>query len=75
MENLKLLFKCENEALLKLSKLNEIGMAPKLIERQNVNICLRVFCSETIAAFESHPKLNWDDMKGTANFLKIVVEM
>ena len=64
----------ESNSLLKLSKLNDVSVSPKPIERQSVSICLRIFCDETIAALESHPKINNEAASGTVNFLKIVLK-
>ena len=58
-----------------LSKLNELAVKPKPIERQRVNTCLRVFCEETHAALCSHPGMKTRDVYGTALFVKKVVDM
>ena len=58
-----------------LSKLTEVAVKPKPIERQKVNTCLRVFCEETYTALEVHPSLQDEDVKGTTTFLKKVVDM
>ena len=63
----------ESSSLVKLSKLNEKSVFPKPIERQNVNLCLNVFCYETIAALETHPLIDQNEAKGTIQFLKIMV--
>ena len=44
--HLKQLYHFESERL-KLSDLNEISIAPKPIERQQVSTCLRVFSEKT----------------------------
>ena len=67
--------KAEDSSLLKLSKLNDVAVFPKPIERQSVATCLRVFCDETIAALETHPKINNEAASGTANFFKIIVKV
>ena len=41
-----------------LSKLNEVSVRPKPIERQSVPTCQRVFCEETLAALRVHPGLD-----------------
>ena len=51
----------------KLSKLNDVAVAPKPIERQNVSTCLKVFCDETVAALKSNGELNHVD--GTQSFI------
>ena len=38
----------------KLSKLNDQAVAPKPIERQNVSLCLNVFCEKILSAMKSH---------------------
>ena len=35
---------------------------------------LRVFCDETVAAFQTHPKLNPVDVAGTTDFIKIFIK-
>ena len=40
-----------------------------------LRICLRIFCDETIAALESHPKINNEAASETVNFLKIVLKL
>ena len=67
--------KVENNSLVKLSKLNEVAVTPKPIERQNVDTCLRVFCDRTIAALESHPHVDQQSVAGTILFIKIIVKM
>ena len=71
--DLKLLHEAESNSLIKLSKLNAVAVAPKPIERQKVSTCLRVFCDETIAALESHPKLDGVNVHGTLEFIRIIV--
>ena len=71
--DLQLLHEAESKTLIKLSKLNAVAVAPKPIERQKVSTCLRVFCDETIAALESHPKLDGVDVHGTLQFIRIIV--
>ena len=66
----------KSNSLLKLSKLNDIVVSPfKPIEHQIVSIFLRISCDETIAALESHPKINNEAASGTVNFLKIVLKL
>ena len=45
---LKQLYRFESERLIKLSALNEISIASKPIERQQVSTCLRVFSEKNI---------------------------
>ena len=65
----------ENNSLLKLSKPTDVAVSTKPIERQSNSTCLRIFCDETIAALESHPKINNEAASGTVNFLKIVLKL
>ena len=65
----------ESNYLLKLSKLNDVAVSPKPIERQSVSIWQRIFCDQTIAALESHPKINNQAASGTVNFLKLVLKL
>ena len=59
-----------------LSKLTEVAVKPKPIERQKVDTCLRVFCDETICALSSHPSVCANpEVKDTANFIRIVTGM
>ena len=57
------------------SKLNEISVNPKPVERQKVATCLRVFSEETIAALRTHSEMKSDEVEGTAVFLEKVVKM
>ena len=72
-EDLKKLHEFEKETpIAKLSRLNDVAVAPKPIERQNVAHCLRVFCDETIVALKSNKNIgNVDD---TAEFISIFVK-
>ena len=65
----------QEDSILKLSKLNEVAVASKPTERQNVTTCLLVFCFERIAALETHPEIDQNAVKGSSNILKIIVEM
>ena len=68
---LKKLHDFERESLTKLSKLNDVAVAPKPTERQNVSICLKVFCDETLAALKSKEQQNVND---TVTFLSKFVK-
>ena len=59
--------------LLRLSHLTEKAVFPKPIERQDVGLCLKVFCYETIAALETHPEIDQEEARGTIQFLKIIL--
>ena len=56
-----------------LSKLTEVSVKPKPIERQRVETCLRVFSEETLHALKTHPKLNQESVKGTIMFIEEVL--
>jgi hypothetical protein len=59
-----------------LSKLTEVSVKPKPIERQKVDTCLRVFCDETVAALTVHPSMcENDEPQDTAKFLRIITDM
>ena len=45
------------------SKLDEISVNPKPIERQRASTCLKIFCDETIAVMKVHTKI--DNAEGT----------
>ena len=45
----------------------DVAVAPKPIERQNVSICLKVFCDETVAALKSNKQL--ENVNDTVTFL------
>ena len=55
---LVLLYEFEKKNLVTLSRLNETAVNPKPVERQRVPTCLRVFCEETVVAFETHKKVD-----------------
>ena len=65
------LYKLESSCIRKLSKLNEVDISPKPIERQKVSTCLGVFCEETVAAL-THPGMS--AVEGTAAFVMLVVK-
>ena len=59
-----------------LSKLTEVAVKPKPIERQKVDTCLGVFCDETAAALSVHPSMSTNpEVKDTANFIRIITDM
>ena len=51
-DDLKTLLVKESNNLVKMSKLSEVSVYPKPIERQRVSTCLRVFCDRTVSALE-----------------------
>ena len=66
------LHKLESNQMIKMSKLTDVAVFPKPIERQKVSTCLKVFCEETVCALKCHPDLkNVDD---TISFLSIINE-
>ena len=64
----------EKANLIKLSKLSDISVHSKPIERQKVSTCLQVFCDRTILAFRTHPRRIDLDVNDTANFRSIFVD-
>ena len=57
-----------------MSKLTEVSVYRKPIERQSIATCLRVFCEETYTAIINHRDIrNVDGRENTAAFIKIVV--
>ena len=55
-----------------MSKLMEVSVYPKPIERQKVITCLQMFCDERLSALKSHPDLH--EYEGTIIFISKVVE-
>ena len=66
------LYKLETKIIVKMSKLTEVSVYPKPIERQNVITCLHVFCDETSSTLKSYPDLH--ENEGTIIFISKVVE-
>ena len=64
----------KNSGIRGLSKLTEVAVRPKPVERQRVSTCLRVFCDETCAALRVHPTLKTQS-KGTALFVQKVTDL
>ncbi|XP_066911172.1 uncharacterized protein [Clytia hemisphaerica] len=58
-----------------LSKLTEVAVRPKPVERQRVSTCLRVFCEETLAALKVHPQMQNMNVTGTVKFIDKVNTM
>ncbi|XP_066923516.1 uncharacterized protein [Clytia hemisphaerica] len=58
-----------------LSKLTEVAVRPKPVERQRVSTCLRVFCEETLAALKVHPQMQNMNVTGTVKFIEKVNTM
>ena len=65
-------YNLEKDHTVKLSKLSDVAIFPKPVERQKVSICLQVFCDEIINALKTHPGVvNGDD---TISFLNKFVK-
>ena len=60
----------EIDSLVKLSKLNDVAISPKIVERQLVSTCLWVFCDKRITALETNTGTDKDSAMRTINFLK-----
>ena len=73
--HLETLFNYESvSSLTKLSKLDEVSVYPKPIERQKVSTCLKIFCEETRSALLLHPEMaNVEGKEDTASFINMVV--
>ena len=71
-DDLKKLYQLECSNLVKPSKLSNVAVRPKPIERQNVSTCLKVFCEETSAALKLRTELG--DTSGTSIFLDTFIE-
>nr|XP_047136892.1 uncharacterized protein LOC124813634 [Hydra vulgaris] len=70
--DLKHLHETEKRSLVKLSKLNDVTVAPKPIERQKVSTCLPIFCEETFAALKSCSNIGKSD--STIRFIEIILK-
>lgn len=73
-QHLRNLHKYEAGSLLKMSKLDEVSVYPKPIERQRVSTCLNVFCEKTATALELYGEQFDEDVKGTVIFLRKVIK-
>ena len=63
-----------NDGVRGLSKLTDVAVRPKPVERQKVSTCLQVFCDETCSALRTHPKLDKAEVQGTALFIQRIVD-
>ena len=73
--HLETLFQAESTSFFKLSKLYEVAVYPKPVERQKVSTCLKIFCDETASALRTHPAMK--DVEGaahTAEFLSLMTK-
>ena len=66
------LYRHEQEHLVKLSKLTNVSVFSRPIERQKVSTCLKIFCDETITALKTHTCVKEAD--DTIRFLEIFVK-
>ena len=64
----------KNSGIRGLSKLTEVAIQPKPVERQRVSTCLRVFCDETCSALRVHSVLR-DQSQGTALFIQRITDL
>ena len=73
--HLETLFNYESvSSLTKLSKLDEVSVYPKPIERQKVSTCLKIFCEESRSALLLHPEMaNVEGKEDTASFINMDV--
>ena len=74
--HLKQLYDLESKTgtIVKMSKLDDIAIHPKPIERQKVTTCLKVFSDTTYTALLNHPGMaNLDGVHDTATFIKQVI--
>ena len=55
-----------------MSKLTDVAVFTKPIERQKFFFCLKVFCEEIVFALKCHPELK--DVDDTISFLSMVIE-
>ena len=65
------LFKAEEGKLVKPSKLTDISVFPKPVERQKVTTCLKIFSEETVAAFKTNKDIK--DADGTISFIEKII--
>ena len=70
--DLKLLYDLESGEREKLSKLSEVSVSPKPIERQKVSFVLQVFNEKTISALKNHSGIK--GAEGTITFLEIILQ-
>ena len=64
------MFKAEGK-LAKPSKLTDISVFPKPVERQKVTTCLKIFSEETVAAFKTNKDVK--DADGTISFIGKII--
>ena len=67
---IKRIYEKEKNAIAKLSKLIETASSRKTTERQNVSLCLKVFCDKTTAALKLQNDLPDDIIEFLTNLVK-----
>ena len=76
--DIKTLFKLGSESnghgLTKMSKLTDVSVNPKPIEKQKVSIVLQVSCEETFFALKVHTHPLLQDIGGTVDFISMIVQ-
>ena len=73
--HLETLYQAESQSFFKLSKLDEVAVYPKPVERQKVSTCLKIFCDQTASALRTHPAMK--DVEGaadTAEFISLMTK-
>ena len=74
LNDLKQLYELEKDYIIKPSKLKEVTIYPKPIERQNDSHCLWVYSDQTLGALKSHFSSNAINVKGTSLLLERVIK-
>lgn len=69
--DIKDLHQKESNQIVHMSRLTDVAVYPKPIERQKVSFCLKVFCDDTIAALRNHPEIL--NANGTILFMEKVL--
>ena len=57
-----------DKSIMKLSMLDEVSVYPRVIERQRIPPCLKVFCEKTAIALELYGEKHGKDVLGTVTF-------
>ena len=76
VSDLKMLQNMEQESVVKLAPaLNKKVLFPTSLERQNVNLCVRLFDQKNVAALKQYQlELKYSNVEGTICFLEIVLK-
>ena len=69
----KVFMRKKRKEIIKLSKLTEVSVYPKPVERQKVTHCLKIFSDETVAALKTNRYLPTSDTYETAIFIEKVL--